>query len=1223
MKRKPTRTQTELNADAPKQRNIKPDILLGWRQITFLLSTMMLACALASNVNAAPLEQTEEAEMWIADLKTSDPVFDDDFTTFDEQWSLGSDGGMSNHNDLQEAVMVQGLGDSIGWINHAELDAMDHSDYYVEAEIIQADVDGDSYFYGVNFRQEDDANFYFFGVFVDGESDQAQYGLVSVEDGTERELIGLTETDLFEPNGVQLGVAVFGPDIAVLINDSVVATVEDDAHPSGSIGLAGGTNGNEIPVSFDRVTLWATSTPDSDTTPDAQEDEDVDAGDEADTDSALGAAITRSSTDGPDEDATPAQLDDIRAVESDFYDEFRRDDGTWLGDPRAEVVVDYQNRMRTITVGPDTMTWDLHIELLELAPTDYLVEVDTAFQDGDVTAEYGIVFRYVDQENFYVFGIIDDVYSLWLQADGEWQPLIEQVASDAIDPGGENRLGVLAQGASLTLVINDVAVDSVRDDISSGGGVGLFIETPEQDGAEVAFDNFDLWLVDAPVEPESDAAIAQEADAEEEPASATGPDADVIDANVAALRSDESDYFEGFRRDEGNWSVGSDADSTIAIEGRMLVIEVDAPGVLILSNYTPEPELASPDYYVEVTAEQVDGGSDGSHGLVFRVQDNRNFYFFDLYQGAFGLRKLQDGEWMTVIDLTEYDGEPERLGVWAAGPAIALLIDQRVVATVWDDTYLTGGIGLAAGTFDAETYTAAFDDLELWAIPEEMLTEQMSETPVRTDAEDAGDADAEGDVDAAIEEDTDADTTGMQDDVAGTFTIDAPPGWDVMMENGILTARSTENRALLLIMALYAEQPLTADIVDQIQALWIETLPMEGVEWSEPVDWGASGRRATGISDDQYIVNGNTWTNSEQGSALFMYTAGAPDAETLATLAPDLEQLITSARLLIPQMPVAPTDVAFVPWEEAEQNAFSILAPDGWDISGGVFNASEIDRRPWLTAMSPDEEIYIEIGEQTLSTFIVPNEILEGQGYAQGDSFSIDGTEFVVWPYLPGEEFLSVYADLVLGLEGCTLEARALPELTEAVRSYVLEQGTDYYGTQQDAGELIYTCGSGEDAVTGYLAAVTAFTSFPDADFWEVISLIGVESTSDRVDEARAILARMAGTFSLSDSWINELDVISAEEAAQISEYAGGIARLVGSAVGPLTAAEPASEATIDTDAMELGFRIGETDAADAIVLFNDPQFTWLDAQGNILGTDVRATSDDVDIDALVNSEIE
>ena len=276
-----------------------------------------------------------------------------------------------------------------------------------------------------------------------------------------------------------------------------------------------------------------------------------------------------------------------------------------------------------------------------------------------------------------------------------------------------------------------------------------------------------------------------------------------------------------------------------------------------------------------------------------------------------------------------------------------------------------------------------------------------------------------------------------------------------------------------------------------------------GAEWSEPVDWGASGRRATGVSDDQYIVNGNTWANSEQGSALVMYTAVAPDAETLAALAPDLEQLIASARPLSPQMPLTPTDGSFVPWEEPEQNAFSIVVPDGWDISGGVFDASEIDRRPWLAAMSPDEDIYIEIGDQTLSAFIVPNEILEGQGYEQGNSFAIDGTEFAVWPYLPGEEFLSVYADLVLGLEGCTLETRALPELTEAVRSYVLEQGTDYYGIQQDAGELIYTCGSGEDTVTGYLAAVTAFTSFPDADFWEVISLVGVESVPDRVDDAR------------------------------------------------------------------------------------------------------------------------
>ena len=65
-----------------------------------------------------------------------------------------------------------------------------------------------------------------------------------------------------------------------------------------------------------------------------------------------------------------------------------------------------------------------------------------------VTGQGGLIFRYVDSDNFYFFSISDDgSYRLDALVNDEWETLIDWTESELIDvgDGAVNMIGVLAK----------------------------------------------------------------------------------------------------------------------------------------------------------------------------------------------------------------------------------------------------------------------------------------------------------------------------------------------------------------------------------------------------------------------------------------------------------------------------------------------------------------------------------------------------------------------------------------------------------------------------------------------------------------------------------------------------------------------------------------------------------------------------------------------------------
>lgn len=125
---------------------------------------------------------------------------------------------------------------------------------------------------------------------------------------------------------------------------------------------------------------------------------------------------------------------------------------------------------------------------------DYFYDVDIVItteqqleSSSPSNAGYGVVFHYVDENNYGVFAI-DGAgrYSIWFLENREWRELRNAgqnwSGNRAINPIGQvNELRLEIIGATLTGYVNGEQVTEVTDDFLTSGGVGLYLATPPLD----------------------------------------------------------------------------------------------------------------------------------------------------------------------------------------------------------------------------------------------------------------------------------------------------------------------------------------------------------------------------------------------------------------------------------------------------------------------------------------------------------------------------------------------------------------------------------------------------------------------------------------------------------------------------------------------------------------------------------------------------------------------
>lgn len=186
---------------------------------------------------------------------------------------------------------------------------------------------------------------------------------------------------------------------------------------------------------------------------------------------------------------------------SSMDDDFTSNRNDWLTGSfdddygKAELAVeDGLYRWSVKAASDEGVFWWVYSEL-NREPGDFYLSVDGRQRDGDVSnADYGLIFRFVDEDNFYFFAISDDQHMMVeLLQDNEWITFIDWKETSLVRPGQVNRLAILAQGTHYEFYINGEPAGELDDDRLSGGTAGLGVDVWTVEGATFEFDNFQVY----------------------------------------------------------------------------------------------------------------------------------------------------------------------------------------------------------------------------------------------------------------------------------------------------------------------------------------------------------------------------------------------------------------------------------------------------------------------------------------------------------------------------------------------------------------------------------------------------------------------------------------------------------------------------------------------------------------------------------------------------------
>jgi hypothetical protein len=107
------------------------------------------------------------------------------------------------------------------------------------------------------------------------------------------------------------------------------------------------------------------------------------------------------------------------------------------------------------------------------------------------------------------------------------------------------------------------------------------------------------------------------------------------------------------------------------------------------------------DFHLIVNAKHILGSKAGSSwGVIFRVQDNRNYYYFHMTDSQFfAISMTNDGQWQNLVDWTRTEAiKPNgvnQLEFIARENHFTFLINGQIVSEINDDHYNQGVIGIA------------------------------------------------------------------------------------------------------------------------------------------------------------------------------------------------------------------------------------------------------------------------------------------------------------------------------------------------------------------------------------------------------------------------------------------------------------------------------------------------------------------------------------------------
>jgi Tol biopolymer transport system component len=327
--------------------------------------------------------------------------------------------------------------------------------------------------------------------------------------------------------------------------------------------------------------------------------------------------------------------------------------------------------------------------------SDFTAEVEVRFEAEDEYVGAALIWRWQDNNNFYVFRIRNTgEYDLFKRVDGEWDVLIPHTASPHINSGvATNSLRVVAIGDLIRIYVNDYHLADLIESSFTEGKIGLYgsVYTESPISTRVFFDNLE---------------VAEPTVAQAQLTPTVGPTPTVPNRPLA-LEDDFADPESGF-------DVSSTDKRRKLYEDGQYTIEMLVENLV---TWTGMGRFS--DFVMEVDVISLEEA--GQAGVVFRKEGETDMYFFFVTpDGRYRLNRYLGGSWATWMSWRESPHirtgvATNRLRVVCEGSEISLYVNDQYLETVHDTTLTEGEIGLVAGAFRGESHALfKFDNLRVY-----------------------------------------------------------------------------------------------------------------------------------------------------------------------------------------------------------------------------------------------------------------------------------------------------------------------------------------------------------------------------------------------------------------------------------------------------------------------------------------------------------------------------
>ncbi len=183
-------------------------------------------------------------------------------------------------------------------------------------------------------------------------------------------------------------------------------------------------------------------------------------------------------------------------------------------------------------------------------------------------------------------------------------------------------------------------------------------------------------------------------------------------------------YEEDFEDPATGWTTSSDDNTSAGYSDGQYRIAIYRPDYMAWGNPESGLELAS--FSLEVDARQVDGPLNNNFGLVFRLKEEvEEFYWFQISgDGYYSVDLNKEDEWSSVVPWQESSavnqgvGATNHLRVTCSGDQCSLYVNDTHLVDMVDGVLSSGSIGLAAGAFDEPGVIVQFDNLKVYTLEE-------------------------------------------------------------------------------------------------------------------------------------------------------------------------------------------------------------------------------------------------------------------------------------------------------------------------------------------------------------------------------------------------------------------------------------------------------------------------------------------------------------------------